>query len=86
MLLLFFFFFASVADSHDDTVASPCLPLHGFLRHTYLLYSAARCSSCFALLYLLSPLLFVVQIIMAKEAGGPKPRDMQAADANDEAP
>jgi T-complex protein 1 subunit theta len=31
-------------------------------------------------------ILRVDQIIMAKEAGGPKPRDMQAADANDEAP
>lgn len=30
--------------------------------------------------------LRVDQIIMAKTAGGPKPRDMQAADANDEAP
>lgn len=30
--------------------------------------------------------LRVDQIIMAKMAGGPKPRDMQAADANDEAP
>jgi T-complex protein 1 subunit theta len=31
-------------------------------------------------------ILRVDQIIMAKEAGGPKPRDMQAADANDDAP
>lgn len=31
-------------------------------------------------------ILRIDQIIMAKEAGGPKPRDMQAADANDEAP
>lgn len=31
-------------------------------------------------------ILRVDQIIMAKAAGGPKPRDMQAADANDEAP
>lgn len=31
-------------------------------------------------------ILRVDQIIMAKEAGGPKPRDMQAADANDEMP
>lgn len=31
-------------------------------------------------------ILSVDQIIMAKAAGGPKPRDMQAADANDEAP
>lgn len=31
-------------------------------------------------------ILRVDQIIMAKTAGGPKPRDMQSADANDEAP
>lgn len=31
-------------------------------------------------------ILRVDQIIMAKAAGGPKPRDMQAADANDDAP
>lgn len=31
-------------------------------------------------------ILRVDQIIMAKTAGGPKPRDMQAGDANDEAP
>lgn len=33
-----------------------------------------------------STVLRVDQIIMAKTAGGPKPRDMQAADANDDAP